>query len=117
MGYSTASPPRKIVDMGIFSGGLRNSSALSDDDPGGGSVWLYRSTHISGELTSGAAGFFTRGNEIGMRLGDVLINFPQNGADSSKVTLHPIMQSTFATTGTTDSTWGGFYNFTAGAAT
>ncbi len=109
MAYSTANPPRMISEAGIVPGGRAATTALSSGDFGGGSIWLYRSTHASGEIVS--TGFFVRGGDIGLRLGDLLINFPQSGAESSKITLHAFYRSSFGTTGTTASTGLGFYNF------
>ena len=110
MAFSTSNVPWRISDAGVPGAILPTSTGLSTANLGGGSVWLYRSTHNSSAIT--AAGFFTRGNEIGLRLGDVLINWPQSGAETSKLSLHGVSGSTFATTGSTGSTWGGFRNFT-----
>jgi hypothetical protein len=55
-----------------------------------------------------------------MRLGDILINMPMSTdwAGTSKMTLHPVNRSSFATTlGSTGSTIGGYMDFSVGAAT
>lgn len=116
MSYSTGNPPRMISEAGVAAGGIFSATALSSDDTGGGSIWLYRSTHSSSEVI--ATGFFTRASDLGMRLGDILVNFPQSSASSSKMTWHGVVQSSFGTTAsTTSSTWGGYMNVTVASAT
>lgn len=53
MAYSTSTPPALIV------------GAFSDKTQ----FWTYESTHTAAEVTT-AAGFFTNGKALGMKLGD-----------------------------------------------
>lgn len=115
MAYSTGAPPRKITDAGLFGGGVFSATGLSSADSGGGSVWLYRSTHSSSEVIS--LGFISRGSDIGIRLGDLVANFPQSSLNSSKITWHAVIQSSFNCTGTTGSTALGWMDHTLGSAT
>lgn len=56
MAYSTTNPPRVLIPG---MGGSRT-------------VWEYSSTHGSTELL--ATGFFTNGQHLGMRVGDVVVS-------------------------------------------
>ena len=55
MAYSTSTPPALLVPS--FGGKA--------------SIWTYDSTHIISEVTT-AAGFFSNGKALGMRVGDQL---------------------------------------------
>lgn len=53
MAYSTSAPPQLLV------GSMGGKAA----------EWNYQSTHTQAEVTT-AAGFFTNGKQLGMKLGD-----------------------------------------------
>jgi len=80
MAYSSTNPVKKILDIGIASGG---------------SFWLYESTHAHAAVE--AANFFTgagfgspSSGTAGMRIGDLLVNINQSTAGTSAITIHRI---------------------------
>jgi len=75
MSYSTSNPPRLIVAHG-----------LSGAD---GGVWRYSSTDAHTDVD--AAGYFTDGGKLGMRVGDTVIVVK---SDTGATTLHTVTQVT-----------------------
>jgi hypothetical protein len=84
---STASnPPRLLIPR---VGGVPGSSRLSTASGGGmdpwrmqtGAVWLYASSHPT--ATVAATGFFTDGEKLGMRPGDLMFTVKWTTAGSS----------------------------------
>lgn len=61
MAYSTSNPPNLMVPS------LGTAPA----------IWAYLSTH--GSTAVGAAGFFTNGKDLGMKVNDVLITIQSTG--------------------------------------
>jgi hypothetical protein len=54
MSYSTSNPPRLLAQ------------AIG----GGGNLWIYQSTDVSTDVD--AAGYFTNGDALGLKVGDVM---------------------------------------------
>lgn len=109
MTYSSTNPPAILSDSGIGNGPR---------------LFQYASTHNSTEIL--ATGFFTGagagsrgGYDIGMRVGDLLINVASTGAAiPGRVTMHSVVSATADQASTTAST--GFktsYNVTVASAT
>ena len=70
MAYSATNPPRKIADVGFL---------------GGQCMWIYESTDVHGDVD--ASGYFAGvndlGNNIGMKVGDlVIVRTTSTGATS-----------------------------------
>ena len=61
MAYSTASPP----------------NCLTNRVGGGGALWHYSSADVDSDVD--ATGYFTNGNDLGMRVGDVVFVFDTAG--------------------------------------
>jgi hypothetical protein len=74
---SVANPPTR-VEQGLLS--LRNvneSTSVND----GGALWIYNSTNSSTNMLS--TGFFTDGERLGMRVGDIMIARCSSGEGST----------------------------------
>jgi hypothetical protein len=80
MAYSSTNPVKKILNLGIDSGG---------------SLYIYESTHahaaVEGANFFTGCGFGSPGNSaVGMRIGDLVINVNQSTAGTSAITWHRV---------------------------
>jgi hypothetical protein len=77
---------------------------------GGIQQWAYISTNLSTDLT--AVGFFTDGKQLGMQVGDLLLNVQYTSAGSSFVSGIGVLTTTNSSAGW-NLTTGGFNTSTA----
>jgi|AGTN01.3.fsa_nt_gi hypothetical protein len=70
MAYETTNPPRVIVSAGIA----------------GPAIWLYRDGDAHTDVD--AAGYFTNGKQLGMKVGDIL--YVQNDT-TYLITIHSVL--------------------------
>lgn len=67
MGYATTNPPSLT-----FSGALtRGNPAAGSSEPTGINIWAYVSADAA--ATVNGAGYFTNGDALGMKVGDIII--------------------------------------------
>jgi hypothetical protein len=76
--------------------------------------WGWITTGVSSDM---AGMIIKRASQIGITPGDFLLHFPRSTSESSHMSMHQVSQSSFNTTGTTASTWGGWYDCTLAGAT
>jgi hypothetical protein len=110
MTYSSTNPIQRSIDIGL--------TAMSS--VGGAGLYTYSSTHNSTDIL--ATGFFTgvgagsRGSlqDLGVRVGDILINRSSTTATpNGRVTIHQFIASSADQASTTASTgWVASYNMT-----
>lgn len=80
-GTTSANPPRLVMPIiGILPATTGLSTAPNSNSQGG-QVWSYVSTNLTTDLT--ASNFFSDGQDIGMRPGDIVIGAQFSSAGSS----------------------------------
>ena len=112
MAFSSTNSPQLMLDgLGMFAS-TQGGSVLPR-------VWFYGSTHLVADIT--ATGFFAAcgygsrsGAQVGMRVGDLLINRSSTDASAvGRTTMHSVVGSTANVTSTTASTgWSAAYDIT-----
>jgi len=65
---STVANPPSRIDSGLLS---QRSIAESTSNAEGGALWVYNSTNLTTDMT--VADFFSDGQRLGMRNGDILL--------------------------------------------
>lgn len=65
---STGNPPARVDNSLISARNINESTSVAE----GGSLWVYNSTNLTTDLT--VANFFSDGDRLGMRNGDILIS-------------------------------------------
>lgn len=81
---SVANPPRCIAGGGLYGvAGETTGLTTAPESPNnqGGSMWYYSSTNLTTDVF--ASGFFSDGQEIGMRPGDLVHGVSFSSAGSS----------------------------------
>lgn len=94
---SAANPPRLQASGGLYghSGGVNQSTGLSTSplspNNQGGQLWTYVSTNKTTDLNATGNTFFSDGDDLGMRPGDVVIAIQYTSAGSSVIlSLHAV---------------------------
>ena len=79
---SVSNPPRLLVgQIASIPGTTGLSTATATQHQQGGQLWFYSSTNLSTDIL--ASNFFTDGQALGMRPGDVIIGNQFSSAGSS----------------------------------
>ena len=83
-----ANPPQLLVSPMWVGRGSTFGSTIGSTLLGGGSVWLYRSTHLNTDV--GTSDFISDGLALGMKQGDFVLNVRLT-AEASQVHFHRII--------------------------
>lgn len=85
---SVSNPPRNVLAaaMSMVSGTTGLTTAPSAPGGQGGGLWYYCSTNATTDLV--ASGFFSDGENLGMRPGDMVMGVQFTSAGSSVITFY-----------------------------